>query len=283
LAQIVNYDSTTGSYDYYPFATTTLNVYPTTPEIPILGAQDNNPLDTGAVFYLNLPVVTPGNYSIIIQCQNGASIFRNNMITSDPYPLAIPGVISITGSSAPNTQYYYFFYDMQIQLPNCAGPKVPVVATIAVKPTITLSGTTLTSNVASGNQWYRNDSAIQGATAPVYTLLGPGAYYTQVSDTLGCTLQSNLIVYSPGNDIGLSVGPNPNNGQFTVQFYLDTPPQMVTLELYNTLGQRVYLNNYPSFTGLFNQTINQSNLGAGVYYLKIITSSKDYVTKVVIN
>jgi Subtilase family/GEVED domain/Secretion system C-terminal sorting domain len=282
LAQIVNYDSTTGSYDYHPFAATTLNVYPTTPENPALGAQDNNPLDTGAVFFLNLPVVAPGKYSIIIQCQNGASIFRNNMITPDPYPFAIPGVFSITGSSAPNTQYYYFFYDMQIQLSNCPGPKVPVVATVATKPVITLSGTTLTSNVATGNQWYRNDSALAGATAPVFNLIGPGIYYTIVSDTLGCALQSNLIAYSPGNDIGLTVGPNPNNGQFNVQFYLATA-QQVTLELYNTLGQRTYQSSYPNFSGLFTSTITQTNLAAGVYYLKVLTGNKSYVTKLVIN
>ena len=94
---------------------TTLNVYPTTPTKPSFGTNINNPADTGAVFYLNLPVTELGNHVIIIDCENGASIYRNNGITSNPYPLTSEGgVFTITGNSALTTpttyeQYYYFF------------------------------------------------------------------------------------------------------------------------------------------------------------------------------
>jgi hypothetical protein len=291
VADIV--DITTNGYTYYPISSNTIDVYPTTPN-PQPGAVTGNfAEDTGAVFLLNLPVPTAGSHSVIIQCQNGATIFRNNMIAKNPYPLSIPGVFSITGNSAVDPtdssdhtfyeQYYYFFYDMSIQLTNCPGPKVAVQATTAVPPTITLAGNLLTSSSKTGNQWYLGDSALAGATGQTDTAKISGTYYTVVTDALGCSISSNKVAYNSGGSgsISLLVLPNPNKGQFTVQFVLASTED-VEISLINTLGQRVYTQSYPGFSGVFNNTIHMESLSAGMYVLQVRTGNQSYYDKLLI-
>jgi Secretion system C-terminal sorting domain len=292
-ADIASYNASTGAISYFPISSTTITVYATTPN-PKGGAVDgNNSADTGAVYYLNLPIPITGNHAIIIVCDDSANIFRNNNISSNPYPLAIPGVFAITGNSAINTanpsdttfyrSYYYFFYNMEIQLANCPAPRVPVVASSATAPVITLSGTTLSSSIASGNQWYRNDSAIAGSTGQTLELTLPGVYTDIVSDKIGCSLKSNAITYTPGGTgIGLTVSPNPSHGIFNIQFYV-TESSNTHITVTNALGQLVYSTSYPDVTGGFSQQINAGNLAAGVYFLKVIVGKQTYVRKIVIN
>jgi hypothetical protein len=288
----VNYNPSNGSYSYYEISSNTIDVYPTTPD-PTAGAVNNViPTDTGAVFYLNLPVPTTGHHAIIIVCQDGANIFRNNNIATNPYPFSIPGVFSITGNSAVNTsnlgdttfyrKYYYFFYNMSIELQNCPGPRASVVASVATPPTISLVGKQLTSTVTTGNQWYLNDTAIAGGTGNTQELLTPGVYTDTVTDASGCVLGSNAIAYAPGvGDINLSVTPNPNKGVFNVQFFNSTNSP-VGIIVYNAIGQRVYTQSYPAFNGFFSKQVNVFNVGQGVYFVQILLGSKSYIQRILI-
>ena len=290
VAQIVNFNSD-GSYSYYPITSNTIDVYPTTPNPQAGAVTGNNASDTGAVFFLNLPVPTTGDQAIIIDCQDGATIFRNNSITGNPYPFSIPGVFAITGNSAVNTSnandttfyraYYYFFYDMQIQLTNCPGPRVPIVATTATPPVITLDGKILRSNVAQGNQWYLNDTAIAGATGQTDTVAAPGVYKDVVTDNAGCQLNSNEITYSAGGDIGLFVAPNPNNGQFLVQFFLSSSNN-VSLSILNAIGQNIYNESHPNFSGAYSKQLDLVNISGGVYFVRVTVGNKNYVKKIII-
>ncbi|MEJ0081865.1 MAG: hypothetical protein WDM78_13160 [Puia sp.] len=142
--------------------------------------------NTGAVFLLNLAVPTPGDHVLIVLAQDSAFLFRNNNITKNPYPVGIPGVFTITGNSAINTSdctdtgfyqsYYYFFYDTRITLNKCPSPRIAITAKTPAPATITRIGITLSSNYASGNQWYFNDKPIVGATNQTDTLGAPGPY-----------------------------------------------------------------------------------------------------------
>ncbi len=292
VADIVNYNPANGSYSYYEISSNTIDVYPTTPD-PQGGAVDRIiASDTGAVFYLNLPVPTTGKHAIIIVCQDGANIFRNNNISSNPYPFSVPGVFSITGNSAVNTsntadttfyrRYYYFFYNLSVTLTNCPTSRVAVVAKTGTAPVISLVGQQLTSSIASGNQWYLNDTAITGATGKTQDLLTPGKYTDTVRDASGCVLGSNVIVYSPGSgEIGLSIAPNPNKGVFNLQFFTTTAAN-VNIAVYNAIGQRVYSSAYPGFSGFFSKQINVYNVGAGVYFVQVLIGSKSYVHRILI-
>jgi hypothetical protein len=294
VADVVNINRSTGSYSYFPISENTLNVYATTPSKPILGNNINNPADTGAVFYLGLPVPTAGNHSIIIECQDGASIFRNNNISPNPYPFSIPGVFSFTGNSAVNTsdttdktffeKYYYFFYNTSLRFANCPSPRVAIAASTATAPQISLVGSLLSSNIASGNQWYFNDTAIAGATGQTDSALRFGTYQDFVTDSVGCVIGSNKIVFAAGGtgDISLRVSPNPSNGLFLVQFSVSSAAD-VHLSILNALGQRIYAADYPNFSGIFSNQIYAGNVGPGMYVLKIQVGNKNYIKKLIIN
>lgn len=285
---------TATSYQYQPVSSTVLNVFPTTPT-PRDGAfEGNSATDTGSVYLLNLVVPEPGNdYIIMVKCEDGATIFRNNGITTNPYPMSIPGTISITGNSVPASSgdyktFYYFFYDMRIALADCPSPRVAIQATNVTAPVISLNGTTLSSNVATGNQWYRDGAPIAGATNQTYSPPFSGVYKSVISTASGCQVSSNEINYVStavidviDNEIKLSVSPNPNNGQFQLQFETRTKDNL-QISLVNSIGQSMFNERTPGFIGKYNKSISLSNLSIGMYILKIQHGSKVYVKKVAI-
>ncbi|HZG23939.1 MAG TPA: T9SS type A sorting domain-containing protein, partial [Chitinophagaceae bacterium] len=261
--------------------------------------NENNAADTGAVYYLNLPVPTAGNHAIIVQCLDGATIFRNNQISGNAYPFSIGNVFSITGNSTSNPadtsdatyqqRFYYFFYNMGVRLAACPSPsRTAVVATTAPVPVITMAGNVLTSSSASGNQWYLNNNVIAGATSQTFTAVTPGVYKTVIVDSFGCASSSNEInsastpvVDINGTTIALVASPNPNKGQFYLQFEVKGKDDLL-ISLVNNLGQEVYTSRYPGFTGRFNQQINAGKIGSGMYILKIQHNKKVFVKKLLI-
>jgi len=295
------------SYSYFPLYTTTVDVY-ATKVVPVdtvqfnVAAGDNT--DTGGIFNLNIPIPTPGDYIIIIDCSDHTSAFINFFSSSSsstvPYPISIPGVASITGNNfydagkADSLTYYkkfYFpFYNLGIRLPGCpGGARTAVVATTAPSPVITLNGNVLTSSVATGNQWYRSGILLPGATGQTDTAIYSGTYTTVVTDqTTGCSLTSNGINFvstgttdPTGASIGLKVSPNPNDGVFQLEFYMSTQDN-TGISLLNTLGQKVYESDYPNFVGQFSQQINAGNLADGMYVLKIVHGNNTYIRKILV-
>lgn len=61
-------------------------------------------------------------------------------------------------------------------------------------PVITKNGVTLSSSASTGNQWYKNDVPINGATDTIYQINTPGTYGLTVSNTYGCTSDMATIV-----------------------------------------------------------------------------------------
>jgi hypothetical protein len=180
-------------------------------------------------------------------------------------------------------QYYYFLYDVRIKMANCPSTRVPVVATTAAAPQITLSGKVFTSTAAASYQWYINGTAIPGATEQTDTAIVTGTYTVVATDEFGCSQTSSGLGYASGagGAISLAVYPNPSKGQFTVNFVINTADN-VQVALYNTLGQEVYTQNYSGFSGFFNNTINETSLSSGVYVLKVLVGNKTYSQKVLI-
>jgi len=294
LATLQSFNNNTGGYSYLPVYTNTIDVY-ATKTVPDTSSQVNVPTsdnsDTGATFLINIPIPTPGDYIIIFDCLDTASAFLNTNISKDPYPLSLPGIISITGNDlrdfgkADSIIYshklYYPFYNMGIRLAGCPSPRTPVTAETEASPVITLNGNTFTSNTDSNNQWYVNDSLLVGHNGQTDSATIPGVYYTEVTDpTTGCVLISNKITWTPsGGDanaaIGLSTFPNPSSGAFQLQFFMSTTAN-TSISLTNMVGQKVYTADYPGFSGLFSQQVDVANLASGVYTLQINHGDKTY-------
>ncbi|MES2004691.1 MAG: S8 family serine peptidase [Bacteroidota bacterium] len=297
VADLLSESST--SFSYRPLSTITLDVYPTTPT-PLAGfISGNNPADTGAVFLLNLPVASVGDHILMAQCLNSsnlddsstnANLFRNNGITGTTYPISVPNIVTFTGNGAGATQnqFYYFFYDMKVNTGACIGDRLPVVATNAVVPAITQQADSLVSSVATGNQWYLNDTAINGANLNHFKPTKAGVYKVITTNVFGCQQVSNTINFVitatidvTAREINLQVSPNPNNGVFNLSFEVTSKADL-SIDLISASGQRVYNSSYPGFSGKFSKQLRIDNVSSEFYLLKIQHNKKTYVQKILI-
>ena len=301
---VADIDTTTitanGSYSYIPITTTTIHVFATSPN-PTYGAVTGaDPSDTGAVFYLNIPLPA-GNHYIIVQSLDSASLFRNNAVTSSPYPIGSTSLFAWVGNgvgaggpgigvAGEYQKYYYFFYTAKFKTGDCAytGPRTAVTLSTVAAPQITQNGDSLISSATAGNQWYLNGLVISGATDPIYQASKEGNYYTKVTDTTsGCIPTSNTIDYvlsavdTVASPKGLLVTPNPTTGILNISFTVDVSADL-TFELYNVLGQQLYKQVYPSYIGSYSGQLNLGNFADGVYLLKIVHGSNVTVKKILL-
>ena len=285
----------TGGYSYFPLATRTFNVTNTRPTPAPGSISENNPADLGAVFNLNFQVPA-GNHILIMQATNGATIFRNNNIAVNPYPQRLNGnsdIFTITGNSvvAPSdpNQFYYFFYDTKVSsLAGCPSPRVEVTAVANATPAITQTGNLLKSSVATGNQWQLNNIDIQGANRDTLTAQQSGKYKTVVTGALGCVSPSNeldIVITAVNNlnpaAIGLTVTPNPNRGEFQLQFRVKGREKL-DIGIISTNGQQVYGKTYNRFTGEFNERVYMPGLTPGVYMLRVSHGKDQYLKQVLV-
>jgi hypothetical protein len=111
------------------------------------------------------------------------------------------------------------------------------------------------------------------------TLTAPGNYKDVVTDSVGCVLVSNEYIYTPGNDIGLAVTPNPNHGVFTIRFYLTTPAD-ADFRVLDINGKLLYELNTPNFQGSFSKTVNLGVVSNGMYVLQLQIGDKIYIQKI---
>lgn len=295
ILAILASETGTGGYSYQPLATRTFNVTNTRPT-PAPGAlTENNPADLGTVFNLNFQVPA-GNHILIMQATNGATIYRNNNIATNPYPLRLNGnsdAFAFTGNSVtppsdPN-QFYYFFYDTKVStLAGCPSPRVELTAAPNATPTVTQSGNLLRSSVATGNQWQLNNIDIQGATRDTLTAQQSGKYKTVVTGALGCTSPSNeldIVITAVNNldpnTIGLSLTPNPNRGEFQLRFRVKGR-ETLDIGLLNTNGQQVYGKSYNRFSGEFNERVSVPGLTPGMYLIRINHGKDQYVKQMIV-
>jgi hypothetical protein len=82
-------------------------------------------------------------------------------------------------------------------------------------------------------------------------------------------------------EIKLTSSPNPSKGLVNISFGMNVKKNL-TLEIFNTLGQKVHEENYPGFIGKYNKTIDLSSYGSDMYILKINHNGKTYLKKILI-
>jgi subtilisin-like proprotein convertase family protein len=73
-----------------------------------------------------------------------------------------------------------------------------------------------------------------------------------------------------------SLYPNPNNGDFNIQFN-STSSENIELSIYDVRGRQIYLNTYTN-NGFFNENIQLNNLQSGIYLVKV-KDGKNEITK----
>jgi len=102
----------------------------------------------------NLPVAN----GLRLVGPTNAALYRNNSGSS--YPYHIGNIISITGNSANDLGYYYFFYNWEVKGSDCISPRVSVTANVFNLP-IANAGQDI--QIASGTSAQLNATATNGS------------------------------------------------------------------------------------------------------------------------
>jgi hypothetical protein len=293
---------TDSTYSYFPSQTqkTILHVGASspspTPATGSLGSGTPTPFvqgDTGRIYAINMNLSQAGNYILIARCLDSATIFRNNLITTNNHPFGPTVLASITGNwaGANFEKFYYFFYNMQISTPEHEKSLTTIPVILTAKPIITQIGIdSLSTTTADTYQWFINDESIPGATKNGIKIYKNAMY--KVSATIGtCTNYSDNklvlitdIPQAPTKEIGLKIVSTDyieniiKGNQFYIQFN-NVKTNAIGLSIMNSSGQTVFqkdkLNNQNTA-----QTVQVPTLTTGIYYVKVFANNKVYVQSV---
>ncbi|MCD0470048.1 reprolysin-like metallopeptidase [Flavobacterium sp. JAS] len=83
------------------------------------------------------------------------------------------------------------------------------------------------------------------------------------------------------NTIDFVLYPNPNKGNFTIQFESDATNR-VQVYVHDILGKKVYSNSFDN-TSNFNQNIQLSDVSSGIYLVTVIDGDRRTVKKIAVN
>jgi hypothetical protein len=137
------------------------------------------------------------------------------------------------------------------------------------QPTISVSGSQLTSSSSSGNQWFLNGVAINGATAQTHNATATGSY-TVVATVNGCqSLASNAYNHvttalpTTSQDQQLQIAPNPVRDQLEISY--NGSSSTFEMELLDMKGS--ILHRSGRFTNRYSLSMRM--LSSGSYIVRI--------------
>ncbi len=150
-------------------------------------------------------------------------------------------------------------------------------------PVVTLeSGNLLHSDATEGNQWYKGDNPVAGATSQEYTPVEDGNYYVIVTNDCGTSISNSInyvvsAIESVDNSSSISIYPNPavNSIQITIK---DKQLLSSKVSLINSNGvvvKQIISNNTIS-------TLNISALAKGVYIVRVVSDKAVYTKKLIL-
>jgi ELWxxDGT repeat protein len=137
-------------------------------------------LDEEAV---SLTATASSGLPVAFSLVGGPATLSGNILT-----LTQPGMVTVKATQVGDHRYLPAYEVVQSF---CVLPATPIINT---------SGVALTSSSPSGNQWYRDGAAIDGATAPAYQPTRDGSYAVLVSGPCGAPVASaalRVVVAAP--------------------------------------------------------------------------------------
>ncbi len=150
-------------------------------------------------------------------------------------------------------------------------------------PTVSeIGGNMLTSSAPFGNQWYFNSSLIPGATEQTYLATQTGNYSTVVTINVCSSDTSNQLYHvitgiQENEQISFNIFPNPNNGIFTIEFYVKEDISAL-LRVFNSVGMEIYSKNKVGINNESTVMIDLSPPSPGIYTI-VLSYGKIYLQK----
>jgi len=108
-----------------------------------------------------------------------------------------------------------------------------------------------------------------------------GLFGTINSASINICNQTFTLGNAAIEDIDFSLYPNPNKGNFTIQFQSEST-NGVQILVHDILGRKVYNNTFES-NGLFSKNIQLPNITAGIYLVTVIDGERRTVKKIIVN
>jgi|GEM_PF-574325 len=167
-------------------------------------------------------------------------------------------------------------YTVKSTVNNCASPLSDATAVSVVttpsKPTVTRDANgNLVSSASTGNQWYKETTAITGATNASFKPTEAGNYNVKVSVS-GCSSAASdnyyylsTAVFNTGVSKLVKFYPNPVSSHLNIEFDRSTASR-VSILIYDMNGREVMKRNNVLSGAEFNLT----RFGKGSYTIKIV-------------
>jgi sugar lactone lactonase YvrE len=158
----------------------------------------------------------------------------------------------------------------------CGSSSTQSLIVTALKPvdkTVTQNGITLSANAAGANyQWIdcNNNISIAGATSQSFNPTVSGSFAVIVSkngcfDISACFTVNMVGIKENANKSVFSVYPNPNNGNMTFEYNLQSNEGL--FELTDLMGRK--LLSYKLACGHNKLIVSEENLNAGIYFYQV--------------
>jgi PKD repeat protein len=232
---------------------------------------------------LNLEVPGAGNYAI---GGSNMNMYRNNGGVS--YPYTVPNILTMTSSTAGTPgNFYYYLYDIEIQLAPCLSPLQPVTATV-IESDFTFNSTgnttTFTDNSNGATSWFwdfgdGNTSTLQN---PVHTYAATGNYTVTLTINNTCSSQDVVSfvtsVAALGEEMEMQLLPNPTTNQTTLQFSQPLTEDL-NIEILAIDGR--VLQQQIMRKGTRSQVLDLTDYPSAVYLVRMSTNEGVDIRKIV--
>lgn len=189
-----------------------------------------------------------------------------NLYFAYRHPSQTSGVTRLSSGSCAGSANINLFYDQQGTAVNCA-------ATTSMAPTLPLDPFTPFIGLNSSGQWifYLVDIVV-----------GDGVVGTFNNVTFNlCGLQTTIVLETESFGLtDFALYPNPNNGNFTVQFNSESSND-INVTVHDLRGRQVFANSFQN-NGLFNQELNLNNTSSGIYLVTVQDGNRKEVKKIII-
>ncbi len=244
----------------------------------------NIPAGSGRI-ELGFHIPGAGSYSI---GGSNVNMYRNS--DGAVYPYEIPGIISITGSSAITAgNYYYYLYDLEVELAPCHSPTTTILVQyvtvdfdyIAIEANVNFIDNTIGANTYL---WDFGDGNSSTEANPNHTYATPGTYEVELLVNGSCSNSRQitldwLTINSSKSDFSIEVYPNPAHSlvQISSDAFLK---EDALIRLFSADGKMVHSMQVVS--GISQVNLDLSNYAPGIYQLIVTTRSEQFPIKLVV-
>ena len=242
---------------------------------------------------LNFPLTVGTNFRLAVTGTT-ISLYRNTAGVS--YPYSDPNnFISITGSSAGATAYYYC-YDWQLAGPSCNSGRTPVNV-IVTTPTASFTYTNVANvytftNTSTGSTswlWKFGDGNTSNQQNPTHTYGTSGTFvvtlYAYNGSCIDSTSQTITLlttgINSADANANLSIYPNPVNDHMVVSLNANAAGAIWNVRIYDILGNVLLSDRIITISGANQKEFDLSKFAKGIYSLEMENNGNKIIRKVV--